>query len=57
MYLDNRTGDFYEASKGGQWELGGNVGLHWVSALGPQSEQVKKTPIYIKKIQKYQPIL
>jgi hypothetical protein len=42
VYLDSRTGDFFEA-KAGKWQIGGNVGIHWVNALGVISDQVKKT--------------
>jgi hypothetical protein len=56
VVLDNRTGDFYQPSKvfgDNKWVIGGNVGLHWVQALGSQADIVKKTPEYPKKIQNY----
>jgi hypothetical protein len=37
VYLDEKTGDFYEA-KNQEWNLAGNVGLHWVNALGTQAD-------------------
>ena len=36
--------------KEGKWELGGNVGLHWINALGEEAQLVKKTQEYVKKI-------
>jgi hypothetical protein len=40
--MDNKTGDFWQV-KNSKWELGGNVGLHWINALGQEADQVKKT--------------
>lgn len=42
VFMDNKTGDFWQVKKG-KWELGGNVGLHWINALGQEADQVKKT--------------
>jgi hypothetical protein len=56
VYLDNRTGDFWNV-KDAKWELGGNVGLHQINALGDEVKIVQKTKEYIKKPQKYQPII
>ena len=56
VFLDNCTGDFFESHEG-QWRASGNIGMHWVNALGIRSMQVKRAFTYSKKVQNYQPIL
>lgn len=45
VLLDNRTGDFYQAKEQKEWQLSGNVGLHWINALGKKTLLVKKAEV------------
>lgn len=44
VYLDNRTGDFYQKSSTANWEVLGNVGLHLARALDSKETRANKTP-------------